>query len=85
MQLPSDVDSRLCFSKHDLPRRHGALAGYIRCQRWDNIDGSYAEVCDKPQSRWMISVVSTLLLVSPRGLYMLYITSLMWHINVFEM
>jgi len=35
---------RVCFSKHDLPRRHGALASYIRCQRWDNIDGSYVEV-----------------------------------------
>jgi len=63
-----DDDSRLFFSKHDLPRRHCALAGHIRCQCWDHIDGSYVEVCDKPQSRCITPVVqvvvSSLLLVS---------------------
>jgi hypothetical protein len=47
---PSDVDNRFFLSKRDLSRRHCALAGHIRRQRWDNIGGNYVEVCEKPRS-----------------------------------
>jgi hypothetical protein len=47
----SDVDSRLFLSKYNLPRHHCILDGHIRRRHWDNIDGNYLEVCDKPQSR----------------------------------
>ncbi|KAG1871306.1 hypothetical protein DFJ58DRAFT_763271 [Suillus subalutaceus] len=43
-----DVDSRVFISKYDLPRSDCALASHIRRQHWDDIDGNYVEVCDKP-------------------------------------
>jgi hypothetical protein len=48
---PSDVDNRFFLSKRDLSCRHCGLAGRIRRQHWDNIDGNYVEVCGKPRSR----------------------------------
>jgi hypothetical protein len=48
---PSDVDNRLFLSKRDLPHCHCGLAGCIRRQHWNDIDGNYVEVCDKPESR----------------------------------